>query len=172
MARPLWICVAVLCCALFASARPGQAREFEKACPGFDVTAFTVSSRPDSGEGDPAPEAIRILQSGSPITVVAVGPVLTYADSKEVRTQLTCTEKGLLVRAAITRSSTYSGSFLKNRPWRPAVQWSLIIRKAAIEVEIVWSMYLRDGSEVHRADPGETFPYMLKRSVARFDSKK
>jgi len=138
-----------------------------KVCPGIEVQSMTVSatSRIDDVSGS-GPE-IKIARSaksnengrGQAATIIALGPILGSMDSRDLKTDLDCTAKGIGVTVDITRSANYNGAAAKNVLWRPTVELVIVLDPTVI-ISATWTMHLTSGAPVARA---QTPPYSEQR---------
>jgi hypothetical protein len=106
------------------------------------------------------------VNTKSLIEIEAVGPALTSSDSRRVETTLSCTGAGVAVTATITRSASYSGSFLKNGPWRPTLSISAVPARSDAVITVIWEMNLSNGDRVRKTDLGQTFPFSVTKTVS------
>lgn len=99
-------------------------------------------------------------------SVVALGPILGSMDSAKVEAILTCTEKGFVLTAIITRSADYAGSATANIIWRPKIEIAVAARRPSVIAEATWRMRLSNGNEVRQARvpgyPDQLYPYTVK----------
>jgi hypothetical protein len=96
--------------------------------------------------------------SGKAVTVIALGPVLGSMDSPEIKTDLACTAKGLVLTAIITRSANYNGGVRQNQNWRPRIEMALYLRQPEVLFKAIWKMRLTTGVELDHAQTPPSYP--------------
>jgi len=158
-----------------AAAAPAQN---VKTCPGVDV--LSVEKSTESADSKPAtPAEIDLPPKQAPatasgaveraLTVIALGPVLGSMDSMNVNMDFTCTARGILLTATITRSADYKGAALKNVLWRPKLTLALILRQVDVVFESIWVMQLSTGAKVDHAQtpsqPNQKYPITVTRKL-------
>jgi hypothetical protein len=177
------ISVAIVC-SLLSLAAPANA-QITKTCAGVEVRSIEVSADEDrKALPDATPADIKILPAqvmattpGAPdktVTVIALGPGLGSMDSEKVKTDLACTDKGLILTATITRFANYPeatlGTTLKARyPWRPRITIVFALRQPEIVLQITWRMRLTTGAELGHAKaptyPEQEYPITVTKTV-------
>jgi hypothetical protein len=137
-----------------------------KHCAGVDVNSLIVSTEYSNGAvpSDPSPSImVDPHASGETIAITELGPVLGSMDSRKVKTEVVCTEKGFAVTAIVTRSADYKGALAKNVLWRPRINIAIVLRNPEVNFEGTWRMRLTTGAEL---DHAETPPYPEQRYPA------
>jgi hypothetical protein len=102
------------------------------------------------------------------VTVVAVGPLFTSADSFETKNSiLICTRKGFNIITKVTRSAAFNGSLNRNMPWRPRTEVTFRSPKNQVVVEATWRMVLDTGIEINRdiSNPKQIFPMTVEKII-------
>jgi hypothetical protein len=103
------------------------------------------------------------------VTVIVLGPVLGSMDSHDVKTDLSCTGKKLVLMATITRSADYHGAVLANIIWRPRIQIVLVLRRPEVSFKAIWRMCLTTGAELDHAQtspyPDQKYPIALTKAI-------
>ncbi len=169
-------CVAFLLYSLVLFEKLGIARENTNTCAGFEVRQTVVSieiERPSFFLSNPSPKKITIAPAKDSASttekwarVVAVGPVLGSMDSGEVKTDVACTTKGIVLTATITRSANYHGAVLQNVLWRPRIEIEVALPQPNVHVEATWMMRLTNGAVLNHAQtppyPDITYPITVR----------
>lgn len=153
-----------------------RAVETPKDCHELTVKSITVSTQYHAGppESDsPATIAVAPLDSAEVRTISAFGPMLGSMDSREIQTDLKCTDKGFALTATITRSADYQGDVLKNVFWRPKIVLAIELHAREITFESTWRMRLSTGSELKHAQTppysSQTYPLILSKTIRNTD---
>jgi hypothetical protein len=137
-----------------------NAQEIIKTCAVVEVRSIHMSVDIETKDYlDAAPAEIEVLPTtaaGERVMVIALGPSLGSMDSNEVRTDLACTQKGILLTAIITRSSNYHGATAKNVPWNPKFNIEIVLHQPEVIFQTIWRMQLSNGTEV---DHAQTSPH-------------
>lgn len=143
--------VSIVCSTVFMT-MPVFAEEPIRSCPGLDVRSINISREGANNEATDAPPKTISVASITPssIMVIAVGPVLSYVDSQDVSTHLSCVAGALVLNVTITRSASYYGAIQKNRPWRPIARLTIVLHQPEIKFKVVWAL---------RPSVGEAPPY-------------
>jgi hypothetical protein len=94
-------------------------------------------------------------------------------DSREIQTDLKCTDKGFALTATITRSADYQGDVLKNVFWQPKIVLAVELHARDITFESTWRMRHSTGSELKQAEtppyPSQTYPLVLSKKILNTD---
>lgn len=150
---------------LWLAGNIANAQETIKACPGAKIRSIDVSSQYKIETYlDIKPETILISAPtssttsdapGKAVSIIVLGPVLGSMDSPEIETAMTCTWKGFLLTAIITRNADYNGALLANILWRPKIKITAVVLQPDINFKTIWRMRLATGVEVrHAQTPG------------------
>jgi hypothetical protein len=166
---------------------PAANAEPLKRCDGAEVHSIDVSVDLEVKVSlDAAQGAIEILpaQVSEPgrsaanktVTVIALGPVLGSMDAHEVKTDLACTPKGIVLTASLTRSANYNRTTAKNILRNPRISIEVVLLKPEVVLETVWRMQLTTGVEVDHARtppfPEQKYPIRVTRIVRDPSSEK
>ncbi|HYA42117.1 MAG TPA: hypothetical protein VEF34_12485 [Syntrophobacteraceae bacterium] len=149
---------------------PVKAHDIIESCIGGEVRLIDVSAEPlPMSPAGVKPETIEIIAKAEATKLIARGPVLGSMDSPEIKTDLSCTAKGFVLTATITRSADYHGAVLQNENWWPRITIAVVPRQCEIVFQTIWKMRLTDGSEV---DHAKTPPLYLDRKYPITVTKK
>jgi hypothetical protein len=160
-------------------ATPANAQEIIKTCAGVDVRSVDVSAeRADPKAAKPA--EIDTLPAQVPatarstvekaVTVIALGPGLGYMDSLKVKTDLACTEKGLVLTATIMHSANDFGNVIpQSYLWHPRITVVVVLRQPEIIFQTTWRMRLTTGAEVSHGQsppfPDQKYPIIVMKTI-------
>jgi len=163
---------AVVALLLLSLAANGSGSVLDKRCSGVIVRSIAVSNDTETAilaERTSAPPRVRISVTSDhhgAATIVAVGPVLGLMDSREIATDVSCSDDGVVLTATLTRSAEYTDSIKKNVLWRPRLSVR-IDRKRRVVIRTVWRMRVTTGAEVTRSRmspyPEQRYPMIVTR---------
>ena len=71
--------------------------------------------------------------------IAAIGPAIDERYSKEMETDISCTDKGFLVTAILTLQEI---DRLRNSPWRPKIELVAAPLRADVSVDVKWQVRL------------------------------
>ena len=141
-----------------------------KTCAGLEIRSIDLSYDQSLSANDAAHGAVDIeavptqgsttTSDSRVLTVSVLGPVLGSMDSPNVKTNLTCAAKGLLLTATLTRSADYRGAVLADVNWRPRIEIVVVLHRPKILLQTAWRMRLTTGAELNHA---QTSPYAEQR---------
>jgi hypothetical protein len=121
---------------------------------------------------DIKPEAIQESpqSGGEKMTQVTVlGPPLGSMDSAALKTEVACSQSGLVLAVTITRSAGFNGSVSQNALWQPRIRLIVRLRQRHVPFRTVWRMRTTDGVELTFAQTpplrGRRFPIVLARAL-------
>jgi hypothetical protein len=107
--------------------------------------------------------------TGKGVHVVVVGPPIGSMDSPDVRTDVSCTARGIALTATITRSADYHDSALKNAVFRPTIDLSVVLQQPDATFQATWKMRLTTGAELDHAQtppyPEQNYPLTLTATI-------
>ena len=144
-----------------------EVRSILNAVDSSDLKTSAPEIRVEAGVGSAAPPPNSNVKL---LSVIALGPILGSMDSNEVKTELTCTAKGVALTATITRSAGFKGSVLKNVLWRPKITLVVVSRETGTLFEAIWVMQLSTGIKLKHAQtpsqPDLRYPIRLRKDLA------
>jgi len=158
---------------------PTNAQEPIKTCPGLEVRSMVVSAETTvpaastPAEIDISPPRVSATAPDArekAVTVIARGPGLGSMDSRKVKTDLACTEKGWALTATIMHSVNYFGNVIPQEIfWRPKITLVLVLRQAEIIFQTTWRMRLTTGGEVSHGQsppfPDQKYPITVTKTL-------
>lgn len=97
--------------------------------------------------GNSADDAMRDHRT----SITIIGPVLGSMESKAVVPSWDCDGDALELRATIIRDARYPSSFLKNVPWRPRFDLTIVLKAESFAFALEFNMVSSDGAPVRRA---------------------
>jgi len=164
---------AVVALLLLSLAANGSGSVLDKRCSGLIVRSIAVSNDTETAilaeRTSARSSRVRISVTSDhhgAATIVAVGPVLGLMDSREIATDVSCSDDGVVLTATLTRSAEYTDSLKKNVLWRPRLSVR-IDRKRRVVIRTVWRMRLTTGAEVTRSRmspyPEQRYPMIVTR---------
>ncbi len=143
-----------------------------KKCNNSEVLSIKVESElmqtADDGNQEPEIQVFPGTNVDDPIKIIALGPLLGPMDSHSIKTDLSCSEHGVVLKATITRSANFNGAVLQNQIWRPKV---VLTMKAGQDVTLqtIWSMRLTNGKVVNHAQtppyPDRSYPISITKKI-------
>jgi hypothetical protein len=172
--------VLIVGCSVCLSVRSANAQHVVRTCPTVEIRTLSVSfqlERPippgaPPGTGEIAPASVSTKTSGtdeSLVTVIALGPILGAMDSREVKTDLACTPKGIVLTARISRSADFKGAVAANVSWRPEIEIGIVLRRPEVIIQTTWRMTLTTGEELDRATtppyPENKYPVTVTKPI-------
>ena|ERR1700730_6149605 len=154
-------------------ASPANPQDIVKRCVGVEVRSISVSS--ERALNTPLDAKPATIETGPPgaaikeVTIVSRGPVLGAMDSPQVKTELSCTTRGLDLVATISRSEHYNGTVARNRLWRPRIDMVVMLDASEIFLQAIWKMRLTSGREMDLARtppyPEEKYPITVTKTL-------
>jgi hypothetical protein len=176
------VLAAVACC-LFLT--PADAQTI-KMCAGAEVRAMELSTDNDItvARRDAPSAAIEVLPASIPatatevvpVTVIALGPALSSMDSRKVETEVTCTDKGLVLTATITHDDGVLGYFLpQNILWHPRFKIVIMLHQPQVIFQMIWKMRLPTGTELNHTQtpsyPEQKYPIAMTATLRSAPSR-
>ncbi|MHB1678020.1 MAG: hypothetical protein ACYCSS_10870 [Sulfuriferula sp.] len=159
-----------------------NAQKLWETCAGTEVQLIHISIEPEREvilEGA-SEKPVTMLVSAPPsptpqhtsektITIVALDPILGSMDSRKLETRFTCTQRGVVLTAIITRSADYHDAVQKNVLWRPQLQIVIIPGQPEVIFETIWKMRLTTGAELNHTRmppyPEQNYPITVMTTV-------
>jgi hypothetical protein len=154
---------------LFAVEQPST-----KGCAVADVRSVKVTSdiETKAPAGAPPAEMISVPPkepTTSMMTVVALGPVLSPAESMDIKSEFRCNPSGVELVATIKHTDYPAESLgTVTYPWRPKVTLVLSVRQPQVRVQVTWKLLSPAGKELTHlpSNPRQTFPMSFSKMVS------
>lgn|GEM_PF-5141801 len=139
---------------------PTRAPALELDCAAGALRDLSVAAEPLPAAPAPAAqEAITLVATrGATAHLLVRGPILGSMDAPDVAIALSCTRKGMLATATITRSANYRGALRQNQNWLPSISLALIPQRPEMLFQARWEMRLSTGAMLDRAKTPPAFP--------------
>ena len=138
----------------------GPLQQKMKRCDSGEVRSIKVENElihtAGTGDAEPGIQVQPRANASASIKVTALGPILGSMDSRVVKTDLRCSDNGIVLKATITRSEHFNGAVLQNQHWRPRIVLTIKPKQQDVTLETIWSMRLTNGKVI---DHAQTPPY-------------
>lgn len=155
---------------------PENAQDLSASCAGAEVRSIDLSKETDPVWPLNTGPEIRVTRTAAEtdVSVTAYGPILSSADSPDVKVKIACIADGFRVEATLVHFG--NGSLLKNLLWRPQIHLNLLLHQPRVVMQAVWKMQNPSGRELKRVQtppyPEQKYPITLTETLRASSAEK